>query len=244
MNGSRAKRGEGGIQKVKVRGIERGYRAYISQNGKRVYGPLVQDESEARSALLKKLLSETGPQEGMPLSTSVRALLDGRLKKEWAPSTLELAEALYPQLGGLGAKDPKDITALEIVGWRVSLDVAPSTAHRYQRLLEVWLKMLGNPVKGEKPRVREPDVRVLSRTEQAKLVETAREGRRRNIIRFMLEVGCRPGELCGLRYEDIVENGAVIQRQADKRGDVKIPKTDRSRRLVPVSPELLDGKVY
>ena len=217
-----------------------GYQAVVKIGKKPFYGPMVQDPSLARSALLKKLQSGT-PAEGEPFSTSARGLLDGRLKKEWSEATLDLGRAVLERVDGsvLGEMFFHNVCPEDIVRWRNSIELSASSCHRYQRIVERWLNLLGNPVKAPKPTVREPDVRILTRAEQRRLYGACRTERARFAVLMMFEWGLRPGELCGLKHEDRFETGVRVQRSISKRGVPKNTKTDRSKALLPIiDPEL------
>lgn len=235
--GTRAKNGQGTIEKTR-----NGYRAVIKIQGKKVAGPVTPDPELARSLLLEKLLKQTNQNlPGEPFSTSAKRLLDGRLKNEWSEATLELGESVVKLLDGslLGGMPASSVSGDGIVEWRMSLKVSASTVHRYQRIVERWLSLLGNPVRATKPKVKEPTVRILTRSEQQRLLEACTTERMRMAVLMMLEWGPRPSELCGLKHEDRFEDGVMIRRAVTKNGKVSDTKTDRSKAWLPILHEEL-----
>lgn len=89
------------------------------------------------------------------------------------------------------------------------------------------------------PSVRREEARVLTMEEAKKLLDAIKGDRLEAFWICALTLGLRRGELLGLRWDDIdFGNGQLTVRQTLQRADGSLqlvdPKTDRSRRTVPV----------
>lgn len=114
-----------------------------------------------------------------------------------------------------------------------------------------------NPASGVTlPRARRPQVEILTRDDQAKLVQATYHHRYGVFVRLVLMTGLRMGELLGLRWEDIDfhSNMLHIQRTLNRlqkrdlpdtfsgnRTEIVIqePKTENSIRTIPLLPQLI-----
>lgn len=268
MNGSMRRRrsnGEGTIAAYKREGKIVAYRGKITIEGRDIWGPLTEKRSDALPKLREKLLklgseTEAPRRSGPKLSTSIRILIENRLVKEWRPKTVSLARTVLTSIIGSKPKAMRqipraaiadygvnDITSDDVLQWRLSLQVQASTAHRYQRMLEQFLSLLGNPVKAAKPKVREPEIRILTREEQVHLLNRAVQPRTRLALAILLNWGLRSGEACGLMHEDRHEDGILLRRQViENNGQVIIDenlKTDDSRAWLPFMDDYLDAEI-
>lgn len=89
------------------------------------------------------------------------------------------------------------------------------------------------------PAVRREEARVLTIEEAERLLDVIRDDRLEAFWICALTLGLRRGELLGLRWDDIdFAGGLLAVRQTLQRADGSLrfvdPKTDRSRRVVPV----------
>ncbi len=92
--------------------------------------------------------------------------------------------------------------------------------------------------------------KALSREEEARFLEAAKDSPHFFLFRFLLATGLRIGEALALRVEDITEGGISVTKdvvfEKGVRIEQDIPKTDAGRRVVPISDSLrsavLDGK--
>ncbi|NYF41487.1 site-specific integrase [Streptosporangium sandarakinum] len=89
------------------------------------------------------------------------------------------------------------------------------------------------------PAVRREEARVLTIEEAKRLLSVIRDDRLEAFWICALTLGLRRGELLGLRWDDIDFTGGLLAvRQTLQRADGSLrfvdPKTDRSRRVVPV----------
>ena len=114
-----------------------------------------------------------------------------------------------------------------------------------------------NPASGVTlPRARRPQVEILTRDDQTKLVRATYHHRYGVFVRLVLMTGLRMGELLGLRWEDIDfhSNMLHIQRTLNRlqkrdlpdtfsgnRTEIVIqePKTENSIRTIPLLPQLI-----
>jgi len=255
--------GEGYPRPYYLKGKLVGYRLRVRVDGQEVYGPIVKKRSDALPAFNEQLARKLAAAEREPvragpkLSSSLWVLIENRLDREWRPKTVSLAKTVAKrvEMHPIGERGVFEIDAARILEWRLSLDshrrneegraLEASSSHRYQRILERMLALLGNPVKAEKPIVREPLVRILTRAEQQELIDRAVQPRARLALMMLIGWGLRNGEACGLMHEDRHEMGVMLRRQViEVRGLVLIDdtmKTDESRAWLPFPfPEMAD----
>lgn len=246
---TRNSKGEGYNRPVRKNGRIIGFKLRLRIDGREIWGPTAATKSEASRLLLLKIESRRNRLEkGPTLSSSLESILETRLKAEWAPKTyrhLGLPVLKHVRNHPIGQLGLNEITPEDILAWRLSLcntgcqpvsgaPLSPATLHRYQRVLERALQLLGHPVKAAKPKVRLPSIVILSKEQQRTLIERAVQPRTRLAILLMLN-GLRAGEACGLKHEDRNGAGVRIQRQ----GSGPQLKTDASRAWVPfLFPEL------
>lgn len=250
MSGSMSQRRskhEGTIETLKRPGKKPKFRGRVMVEGTIITGPSVEKRSHALPSLYRKIEDlaasvETLETEGPKLSSSLKSLIDNRLSKEWKPKTIELANTVlgHVEAAEIGEMGVMAIRSGDVLEWRLGLKVAASSARRYQLLLERALSMLGNPVKADKPKVREPEIRILTKAEQAHLIARAVQPRTKLALLILLRVGVRSGEACGMWHEDRFEDGMRIRFQVT---DLEWPervelKTDESRAWVPLDKEL------
>lgn len=218
-------------------------------DGEALWGPLTEKRSDALPKLREKLARRGNqsepPRKGPKLSTSILLLIENRLANEWRPKTVSLARTVLTAvkaapIGDLGINE---VLPSDLIAWRLALRnkhgelVSASTARRYQALLESMLGMLGNKVKADKPKVREPDIRILTREEQDDFIKRAVQPRTKLALAILINWGLRSGEACGLRHEDRHEDGVMLRRQViEDNGRLIIDetmKTDESRAWLP-----------
>lgn len=220
-----------------------------------VYGKTA---AEARREL-KKVRERI--EHGQPAKDSPDTL--GSWLKQWRESSLEASDrkpttkALYGSLsrkhlevGVLAAKrldklKPTDVESL-IVKLRGD-GLADSTVRNVYAVLRQALDVavrdgsLGaNPVaKVKRPGVARQEARYLPAPEVARLLEAAKGLRYYVAVLLMASTGLRRGEVCGLAWPDVdLDKGELRVRYTLSRVDGQLvltePKTDRSRRRVPL----------
>jgi integrase len=77
--------------------------------------------------------------------------------------------------------------------------------------------------------------------EVKRLIDAAKNGKRRALLLTVALTGLRASELRGLRWSDIdLKTGELhVRQRADRYGKIGAPKSDSSRRTVPLAPDLL-----
>jgi integrase len=77
--------------------------------------------------------------------------------------------------------------------------------------------------------------------EVKRLIDAAKNGKRRVLLLTVALTGLRASELRGLRWSDIdLKTGELhVRQRADRYGKIGAPKSDSSRRAVPLAPDLL-----
>lgn len=118
-------------------------------------------------------------------------------------------------------------------------------------------RILSNPAANlHLPRGKKPEIEILTREEQSRLMQVSYRHRYGFFIRLTLATGMRKGEICGLEWRDIDFNRSqlVVHRTysrlnkldlpEDYEGNTtelvtQIPKTENSIRMIPLQPFLL-----
>lgn len=223
-----------------------GYRVRFMLETKMITGPQRGTKSSARTAFTEQTLKRNAkPDPNLPtLSMQVKKLLEGRLKQEWEAKTVTLGWTVYNRtLSGIGKLQPAMIDEEAIIAERLRWNVSPSTAHRYQRMIERLLHLSGHKVKAAKPRLREPEIRILTMDEQRDFLNRIVQPRTRLAAEILLCWGLRNGEACGLKHEDRHENGVWLKRGIRDSGESYPMKTDRSRAWLPFFDDKLAGMI-
>lgn len=141
-------------------------------------------------------------------------------------------EALVVTLRGKGLSDS---TVRQVFGvLRLALDVAVRDG-----------LLASNPVaKVKRPAVARKEARYLSAAEVAKLLDSAKDLRYYVAVLLMAATGLRRGEVAGLLWRDVdLDKGELTVRHTLSRVEGALvltePKTDRSRRRVPIPAGLV-----
>lgn len=130
-----------------------------------------------------------------------------------------------------------------------------STIRRYLKVLNQALtqarelqRMNTDPVKGVKlPTMERPEIQFLSRDEQKAFLSACPSTTNGRALRFLLGTGMRVSELCGLKWQDIQEDGLHVERSNmtikdwQEDGYINIttaPKTKAGKRVIPLTPQL------
>lgn len=208
---------------------------------------------------LKKLRERL--EKGEPAKDSPDTV--GSWLKRWRETSLAASDrkpttkALYGSLsrkhlegGAIAAKrmdklKPTDVEALivELRDKGLSDSSVRSTYVVLRQALDVAVRdsLLGtNPVaKVKRPAVARKEARYLPAPDVARLLEAAKGLRYYVAVVLMASTGLRRGEVCGLSWSDLdLEKGELRVRHTLSRVDGRLiltePKTDRSRRRVPL----------
>lgn len=193
-----------------------------------------------------------------PASESVATFLERWFtarQPAWSPRTTELYRhqldhLILPRVGHhqLAALKPLDIQRM--MDDIVAAGHIPS-ANKCRRMLYTALKQAvrwelipKNPVEAVDPiPERRAEQRLWTEEEAARFIDATREHRLFAAFFLLLSTGLRRGELLGLRWSDIADDGVYVTQTnsvVNNRAVVGKPKTRRSRRYVPLAPDALD----
>lgn len=248
----RRMKGEGSPIAQKKDGKIVGYRWRVRSEGEETWGPVSPTKRGALSRYKESVAKKLAKLEAEPLrlgpklSSSLVLLIENRLVNDWRPKTVTLARLTLGHIRKhpIGERGLDEITEAKILEWRLWLQsngLQDSTVHRYQRVLERMLALLGRRVTAPKPRLRQPDVRILTREEQRELINRAVQPRTRLALLILIGWGLRSGEACGLMHEDRHENGVWLRRVVTGTGQVdETMKTDESRAWLPFVDDELE----
>ncbi len=164
-----------------------------------------------------------------------------------ADYTSLLARYVRPVLGDKRLSDVTPLDAQALYATMLERGLSPRTVRYTHAVLSQALKqavrwgMLPRNVADlvDLPRQERTEMRALSPEEARRFLEVARDDRFAVLFGFALSTGMRPGEYMALRWTDLdLRAGVATVRRALVRGKsgwhFEEPKTDRSRRTVPL----------
>ena len=193
-------------------------------------------------------------------SETVRELLDDFIAHKERSGGIEQSTAHYYRKDArtinryIGDLRLRDLTIASIDGWMTDMEadgLAPRSIAKPFRLLKQALKfamandlLTKNPCDYCKPpKQQRKKVNALNKAERTRMLELVRDNPTIPInlaIQFALTTGMRRGEICGLRWSDLNEDGtiSVVRAIGEAKGGVyvKDPKTTGSRRTIPLLP--------
>jgi integrase len=110
-----------------------------------------------------------------------------------------------------------------------------------------WKMLIQNPCElCELPRLEKTEMKYLSSEETVKFLNTAKESKRYIIFLVALETGMRPEEYLALKWKDIDFTNqmlsvkrAIVWRRKGGGYDFTEPKTNKSRRSIPISKSVI-----
>jgi integrase len=93
----------------------------------------------------------------------------------------------------------------------------------------------------DSPRVRRPEIKPLTPEQARCFLEVAKDDRLAALYAVAIALGLRQGEALGLRWQDVDLDGAMLRvslalQRVNGKLQLVEPKTDRSRRSVPLPP--------
>lgn len=162
---------------------------------------------------------------------------------------------LIPALGKHPLQKLSTIHVQAFVAAEMDAGRSISTIRRYLKVLNQALtqarelqRMNTDPVKGVKlPAMEKPEIQFLSRDEQKAFLSACPSTTNGRALRFLLGTGMRVSELCGLKWQDIQEDGLHVERSNmtikdwQEDGYINIttaPKTKAGKRVIPLTPQL------
>jgi integrase len=157
------------------------------------------------------------------------------------------------QLGSIKLSDLKAFQVQKLYGQLQEKALSPRTIRYCHNVLSSALKqavkwqMINQNVCSlcELPKMQKTEMKCFTPTETTKFLQTARDDKFFVTFFLALETGCRPEEYLALQWKDIdFDNKALSVRRAInlKKGGGFVfaePKTNRSRRSIPLSDSLL-----
>lgn len=236
------------------------------EDGRRRRGSRTGDTRAAAVKAMTQAIRAEGSSTRSPRKTdaeSVAAFLERWLGDVVKPTRRErtyhgyaaIVVAASPVIGQLRLGDPRLADALQ--RWLATLDRAPQTVHHYAACLRaafahaVKRKLLAdNPAVGlTLPAVTRTERTVPTMAELRAFLASTTEHPHHALWTAAVWTGMRQGELLGLRWQDVDLDRGVLQvnqsltRLPGKRGTRYVgtePKTPRSRRVVPLVPEVVE----
>ena len=172
---------------------------------------------------------------------------------------------LKPYLGELDLKDLSPRTLQQLYNYKSEAEgLSPKTIININLFLHKALAyavtegyISSNPAAGVNlPRGKKPQIQILTRDEQARLMQCSYQHRYGVFVRLVLFTGLRLGELLGLRWEDVDAASGVLHVRRTlnrlKKGNqpvhvgeaateivIQEPKTQNSIRAIPLLPAVL-----
>lgn len=182
------------------------------------------------------------------LATQAEAWI-GRVERECSDAYFKAAKITMRNhaIPELGALDVREVRRFHLEGYRETLvrkGLAPSSVKTHLDYLAAFFGWLFELELIER-RPRFPKVTIpyrekawIGRDVQTSIIQKIAD-RHRLLFETMIETGCRPGEIAGLRVRDLVGGEIVIERAIDGQGKVKETKTGKVW-YKQVSPVLFD----
>ena len=178
---------------------------------------------------------------GDPLTEFLNALLISNA----SPNTVRAYERAVREFLKFSGKDPKSVTAADVMRWANSLlsdaqRLDPITRKKrlktvrlYLVAIKKFLKWMGVEVKVPVPKTRSDDLQVLTEAQIEKLRELPRSLKYKAIVNFMLDTGLRASEVLSINVEDVNwENNSVVVKNT-KNGEFRVVFfTSRTKELL------------
>jgi len=246
--------GEGSITRHKKSGLYMARYTVQMPDGLRKRKTIYGKEREDVADKLAKALSDRADglvydDENMTLGEYLERWLHTSVRWSVRESTYEsyrrqLIRYVVPAIGHMKLRK---LTTLHVQGmYRAMLDRGLSTRtvqythavlHRALRQAVRWGMVPRNVSEdADRPQVRREEMRPLNRDQARRLLETTRGDRLEALYVLAIHTGMRPGELLGLKWEDVDLEGASLRvNRALSNGKLTTTKTKRSRRRIDLS---------
>lgn len=171
----------------------------------------------------------------------------------WENYMRSIKKHIYPALGHIPLRDLKTDDIQRLYNKMIKDDLAPATVRRNHQIIHSCLKQAANnrllawnPAEGTKlPKLPETTARAMTPEEMEKFLSVLNGDRWGAAFLCLLGTGLRMGELLALRWQDVDLDRQILQvRQALVRTKEKgvyfdEPKTEKSRRIVPLPREIV-----
>lgn len=251
MGKQRRGKGEGGVERLP----SGSWRAVVTRRdpatGKRVRTSKAFADKPSALAWLAKQQDAARPASSRTLNDWADTYLDIYRTRQAPGSVRNLRFALGAYIRPyLGRVPLRDITPLAVERWFVALEAAGHSRAALNTAGRMLRKCLSAAVRAELlptnpfARVRipagsPPDTKSFTAEELGRLVAAAdrRGGYLGTMVRVWAELGCRPGELFGLRWEDYETGTVRILRAVDPNTRQYRPPKTRRERPIPLSPD-------
>jgi integrase len=220
------------------------YRYRLGGRGsKRVQRGRFASERDAAQALereLERLRRERGVSRSLTLAELVKVYL---AQHDVEPVTIEkLRWLLAKAVAVFGDRPVSDIRSEEIAAWRIALSPgyrfdATQALRQVLARAVVWGMINANPAKlgVDNPSPRRREQRPFESWAELDAVAVNLSPRYRPMVIFAAATGLRPAEWLALEWRDIdLEARVVYVHRSFTKGRLKCPKTEASRRAVPL----------
>jgi integrase len=205
------------------------------------------DAAEALERELERLRRERRLARSLTLAELVEAYL---AQHDVEPVTIEkLRWLLGKALAAFGERPVSEIRSEEIAAWRIALspgyrfDATQALRQVLARAM-VWGMLDANPAKlgVDNPSPRRREQRPFESWAELDAVSANLASRHRPMVIFAAATGLRPAEWIALEWRDIdVEARVVYVHRSFTKGRLKYPKTETSRRAVPLQTIALEA---
>jgi integrase len=206
------------------------------------------DAAEALERELNRLRRERRVAKSLTLSELVEAYL---AQHDVEPVTIEkLRWLLGKAVAAFGERPVSEIRSEEIAAWRIALspgyrfDATQALRQVFARAM-LWGMIDANPAKlgVDNPSPRRREQRPFESWAELDAVAAKLSPRYRPMVIFAAATGLRPAEWLALEWRDIDLEGArvVYVHRSFTKGRLKCPKTEGSRRAVPLQTIALEA---
>jgi integrase len=198
------------------------------------------DAAQALEPELERLRRERGVSRSLTLAELVKVYL---AQHDVEPVTIEkLRWLLAKAVAVFGDRPASDIRSEEIAAWRIALSPgyrfdATQALRQVLARAVVWGMINANPAKlgVDNPSPRRREQRPFESWAELDAVAVNLSPRYRPMVIFAAATGLRPAEWLALEWRDIdLEARVVYVHRSFTKGRLKCPKTEASRRAVPL----------
>jgi integrase len=198
------------------------------------------DAAQALERELERLRRERGVSRSLTLAELVKVYL---AQHDVEPVTIEkLRWLLAKAVAVFGDRPVSDIRSEEIAAWRIALSPgyrfdATQALRQVLARAVVWGMINANPAKlgVDNPSPRRREQRPFESWAELDAVAVNLSPRYRPMVIFAAATGLRPAEWLALEWRDIdLEARVVYVHRSFTKGRLKCPKTEASRRAVPL----------